>query len=76
MLDSPFPGMDPFLEEPTRWRSVHTRLINAISDQLAGMVAPRFYADHIDYSVMPPKPALRPEELQWLRAQIHRSQLA
>ena len=45
MLNSPFPGMDPFLEEPARWRSVHTRLINAISDQLAGVLSPHFYVE-------------------------------
>ncbi|MCB0060572.1 MAG: DUF4058 family protein [Caldilineaceae bacterium] len=42
---SPFPGMDPFLEEPARWSSVHTRLINAISDQLAERVSPNFYVE-------------------------------
>lgn len=42
---SPFPGMDPFLEEPSGWSSVHTRLINAISDYLAGLIAPNFYVE-------------------------------
>lgn len=42
---SPFPGMDPFLEQPARWNSVHTRLINAISDQLAALVSPHFYVE-------------------------------
>lgn len=42
---SPFPGMDPFLEERTRWSSVHARLIVAMSDQLAAKVAPAFYVD-------------------------------
>lgn len=27
-LSSPFPGMDPFLEEPALRGSVHTRLMN------------------------------------------------
>jgi hypothetical protein len=44
-LSSPFPGMDPFLEEPSLWSSVHTRLMNSISDQLAGLVAPDFYVE-------------------------------
>ena len=43
--DSPFPGMDPFLEERTKWSGVHARLIVAISDQLAEKVAPTFYVD-------------------------------
>lgn len=43
MKKSPFPGMDPFLERPAKWRSVYTRLLNAISDQLADLVSPRFF---------------------------------
>ena len=39
---SPFPGMDPFLEDPTEWGGVHLRLINSISDQLAALVQPNF----------------------------------
>jgi hypothetical protein len=42
---SPFPGMDPFLEEPVRWSGVHTRLINSISDHLADLVSPRFFVE-------------------------------
>lgn len=38
----PLPGMDPFLEEPARWSSVHPRLINAISDQLADAISLNF----------------------------------
>jgi hypothetical protein len=45
MTTSPFPGMDPFLERPAKWSSVHTRLINAISDQLADRLAPNFYVE-------------------------------
>jgi hypothetical protein len=37
--------MDPFLEEPTRWGGVHSRLINSISDQLAAAVSPDFIVD-------------------------------
>ena len=42
MSASPFPGMDPFLEEPTRWPGVHTRLITLIADTLAPQLAPAF----------------------------------
>lgn len=44
-MKSPFPGIDPFLEEPARWSSVHTRLINAISDQLAEQITPNFFVE-------------------------------
>lgn len=39
---SPFPGMDPYLEEPSLWAGVHHRLISSISDRLADTVAPEF----------------------------------
>jgi hypothetical protein len=42
MQGSPFPGMDPYLEAPSLWPSVHARLINTISDMLTRQVAPRF----------------------------------
>ena len=42
---SPFPGMDPFLEEPFKWSSVHNRLINTLSNQLADMVSPNFHVE-------------------------------
>lgn len=43
MPSSPFPGMDPYLEHPALWPDVHNRLITAIADQLAPLVAPRYY---------------------------------
>jgi Protein of unknown function (DUF4058) len=33
-MPSPFPGMDPYLEEPALWPSVHNRLIPYIADTL------------------------------------------
>lgn len=42
MRTSPFPGMDPYLEDAAEWGGVHTRLINSISDQLAEQVSPHF----------------------------------
>ena len=44
-MPSPFPGMDPFLEEPRRWGGVHSRLINSISDDLADRVSPDFFVE-------------------------------
>ncbi len=42
---SPFPGMDPYLENPNRWRGFHTRFIVALSEQLAERVGPNFYVE-------------------------------
>ena len=44
-MPSPFPGMDPFLEEPARWAGVHSRLINAISEVVAEFVSPTFFVE-------------------------------
>jgi hypothetical protein len=40
MTDSPFPGMDPYLEY--HWRSVHHRLITYLGDQLQSVLPPAF----------------------------------
>jgi hypothetical protein len=42
-MDSPFPGMDPYLEHPALWPDVHNRLIAAIADTLTPLVAPKYY---------------------------------
>ncbi|MEW5987514.1 MAG: DUF4058 family protein [Chloroflexota bacterium] len=39
---SPFPGMDPFLEDPIGWNGVHTRLIASLSDYLVNVLSPHF----------------------------------
>ncbi len=38
----PFPGMDPYLENPILWTGVHSRLINAISSLIAPALRPRY----------------------------------
>ena len=44
-MPSPFPGMDPYLETPDRWRNVHSNLAAEIQAQLAPLIRPRYYAD-------------------------------
>ena len=39
-MDSPFPGMDPYLEQ--HWRSVHHRLITYAGDQLQAVLPSRY----------------------------------
>lgn len=41
-----FPGMDPWLEHPAVWPDVHHRLITYLCDELAGRIAPNYYARH------------------------------
>lgn len=42
-MASPFPGMDPYLEEPGDWSGVHGRLIGSIGEMLARQVSPHFF---------------------------------
>jgi hypothetical protein len=44
-MPSPFPGMDPYLEQPTFWPSFHSRLIVALADALAPQLRPRYYVE-------------------------------
>ena len=43
-MNCPFPGMDPYLEHPVLWESVHARLIVAIANQLQPKLDPRYIA--------------------------------
>ena len=43
-METPFPGMDPYLEHPALWPSFHTRLIVALADQLGPSIRPRYVA--------------------------------
>jgi len=42
-MASPFPGMDPYLEDPTLWPDVHGRLINVASELLLAQLRPRYF---------------------------------
>ncbi len=42
-MPSPFPGMDPYLEDPINWPDVHHGLIDTIRAHLAVIAGPRFY---------------------------------
>ncbi len=44
-MASPFPGMDPYLEQPAFWSSFHTRFMVAIADALDAQLFPRYYVD-------------------------------
>ncbi|MFB2918919.1 MULTISPECIES: DUF4058 family protein [Aerosakkonema] len=41
-MPSPFPGVDPYLENPELWPEVHHRLITAIADAIAPPVRPKY----------------------------------
>ncbi len=41
-MPSPFPGMDPYLEDPAIWPDVHSTLMTAIRDALVPHVRPKY----------------------------------
>ncbi len=44
-MPNPFPGMNPYLEHPNIWPSIHNRLIVAIADALAPQILPKYFVD-------------------------------
>lgn len=42
-MDNPFPGMNPYLEQPELCHQVHNRLIVAIADEITPQVAPQYH---------------------------------
>lgn len=42
-MPSPFPGMNPYLEDPSFWREVHNRLIVALANDLGARLRPKYY---------------------------------
>ena len=43
-MPSPFPGMDPYLEDPAVWPGVHTNLIVAFQELLNQTIRPKYVA--------------------------------
>ncbi|WP_414622385.1 DUF4058 family protein [Calothrix sp. CCY 0018] len=42
-MNNPFPGMNPYLEQPELWHQVHNRLIVAIADEITPQVVPQYH---------------------------------
>jgi len=58
-MSYPFPGMNPWLEDPLVWKSVHQRMITALADVLAPQLEPRYFVaieTHTYISTMPSHP--------------------
>ena len=43
-MRSPFPGMDPYLEDPDRWPDVHLNLLAGVSRLLQPQLGPNYVA--------------------------------
>lgn len=44
-MTSPFPGMNPYLEDKRIWPGFHQRLTNELADSLNSQIGPKYYAD-------------------------------
>src|SRR5260370_22510995 len=61
----PLPGMDPYLEHPVLWETVHARLIVALANQLQPRLDPR-YVTSIEERVFVEGPQRRIPDV-WIR---------
>lgn len=65
-MDSPFPGMDPFLEDQRLWESFHNRFIGVLDEVLSARVRPDFYVEeqssvYIVELGAQPRPPVKPD---------------
>ncbi len=44
-MRSPFPGMDPYLEDPIFWSSFHSRFLVALADAITPHIIPKYYVE-------------------------------
>jgi hypothetical protein len=44
-MTAPFPGMNPYLEHPERWSTVHNKLIVASANTLTTLLLPCYQVD-------------------------------
>src|SRR5262249_17764157 len=44
-MPSPFPGMNPYLEQSARWKDFHQRFVTAAAEVIGAQVLPRYYVN-------------------------------
>ncbi|MGL4422693.1 MAG: DUF4058 family protein, partial [Gemmataceae bacterium] len=44
-MPSPFPGMDPYLEDPAYWSGFHTTMIGHARGQISQQLPAGYYCD-------------------------------
>ncbi len=60
-MPSPFPGMNPWLEQDALWHDFHQAFLTGMRDAIAQAIAPRYYValeEHV-YIHQPPEPVAR-----------------
>jgi hypothetical protein len=75
-MPSPFPGMDPYIEQPEVWSDFHTNLVTEIQGQLNPVIHPKYavaacykrggYDVIINYTRDVPPPKLSQEDELWV----------
>ena len=58
-MPSPFPGMNPFLEQDDAWHDFHEKIIPAIAERLVVQVRPAYIVkidEHVYVHELPPEP--------------------
>jgi hypothetical protein len=60
-MPSPFPGMNPYLEQPRVWHDFHERFLPAIADHLAGQAEPRYVVKIDEHVLEAPCEVLLPD---------------
>ena len=61
LSNSPFPGMNPWLEHPSLWGDVHFRLIAALANYLSPLLVPYYYVavgTHTYVTTLPNTPSI------------------
>ena len=48
-MPSPFPGMDPYIEQPALWGDFHNNLASQIQAYLNQQIRPHYFARFIPY---------------------------
>lgn len=61
-MPSPFPGMNPYFEQPGLWRGFHTSLIVKMMDALGPAAAPRYFVN-VEESLYIEQPQAERDEL-------------
>ena len=59
VVPSPFPGMNPFIEQAAHWQDFHTELLTTIRRSLTPQVGPNYVVrieEHLYIHDMPPEP--------------------
>src|SRR3954453_10712140 len=61
-MSSPFPGMNPYLEQASLWQDFHVEFLPAIRRQLVPQLVPKYIVlleEHLYIHDLPPEPRTR-----------------